>query len=138
LGLDPTLDLDGMLAHMNAMTGITAEPRAAAHLRRIGEYSGRVHGPLLMAHNVADGICPVEGTTEYANLMASVGTQDLLTRVYSGFPGHCNFTEEQMLALFAAMDGWLETGVAPTPDAFPEALGFVHGFEPGPWPQPRQ
>jgi hypothetical protein len=50
----------------------------------------------------------------------------------------CNFTEEQMLALFAAMDDRLETGIAPTPDAFPEALGFVHGFEPGPWPQPRQ
>jgi len=36
------------------------------------------------------------------------------------------------------MDGWLETGVAPGPEAFPEALGFVHGFEPGPWPQPPQ
>lgn len=136
--LDPALDLDAMLAQMNAMTGIKADPGALAFVRRIGEFSGRVHGPILMGHTVVDGICRVENTTEYANLMAAAGTQDLLTRVYSGFPGHCNFTEEQMLALFAAMDDWLETGVAPTPDAFPEALGFVHGFEPGPWPQPPQ
>jgi hypothetical protein len=138
LNLDETLDLDAMLAQMNAMTGIRAEPRAYAHMRRIGEYSGRVHGPILMAHNVVDGISPAEGTPEYANLMASVGTQHLLTRVYSGLPGHCNFTEDQMLALFEAMDGWLATGVAPGPEAFPEDLGFVHDFEPGPWPQPPQ
>jgi len=136
LDLDENLNLDEMLAQMNAMTGIKADPWALAYLRRTGEYSGRVHGPILMAHNMVDVIAPVEHTTEYANLMASVGKQDLLTRVYSGFPGHCNFTEEQMLALFAAMDGWLATGVAPTPDAFPEALDFVHGFEPSPWPQP--
>jgi len=138
LDLDPSLDLNGMLAQMNAMTGITAEPRARAHMLRIGDYSGRVHGPILMAHNTVDGIAPVEGTTEYANLMASVGTQHLLTRVYSGLPGHCNFTGDQMLALFEAMDGWLATGTAPEPEAFPEVLDFVHGFEPGPWPQPRQ
>jgi hypothetical protein len=138
LGLDPTLDLDGMLAQMNAKTGITADPVALAYMRRIGEFSGRVHGPILMAHTVIDGVTRVESTTEYANLMASAHTDHLLTRVYSGLPGHCNFTPEQMLALFEAMDGWLATGVAPGPDAFPEALDFVHGFEPGPWPQPPQ
>ena len=137
-GLDPTLDINGMLAEMNAMTDTAGDPWAMAYLRRYGEYSGRVHGPILMAHNIEDPITPVEGTTEYANLVASVGRQDLLTRVYSGLPGHCNFTEDQVLALFAAMDDWMETGVAPTPGAFPEALDFVHGFEPGPWPQPPQ
>ena len=138
LDLDPELDLDGMLDQMNAMTGIRAEPRAFAHLRRVGSYSGRVHGPILMAHNVADGITPVEGTTVYADLMASARTQHLLTRVYSGIAGHCNFTEDQVLALFEAMDGWLATGIAPGNEAFPRELGFVHGFEPGPWPQPLQ
>ncbi len=138
LSLDPTLDLDGMLAQMNAKTGITADPRALAYLRRTGEFSGRVHGPILMAHNVQDVIAPVEHTTEYANLMASVRTDHLLTRVYTDLPGHCMFTEDQMLALFAAMDGWLATGIAPGADAFPEELDFVHGFEPGPWPQPPQ
>lgn len=136
--LDPALDLDAMLAQMNAMTGIKADPWALAFMERIGEFSGRVQGPILMAHTVKDGVNPVEHTTEYAKLMASVGTEDLLTRVYSGLPGHCNFTEEQMLALFEAMDAWLATGDAPTPDAFPEALGFVHDFEPGSWPQPPQ
>jgi hypothetical protein len=138
LNLDPTLNLDAMLAQMNAMSGIRAEPWALAHLRRVGSYSGRVHGPILMAHNVADGITPVEGTTVYADLMASARRQHLLTRVYSGIPGHCNFTADQMLALFEAMDGWLATGAAPGPEAFPEALDFVHDFEPGPWPQPLQ
>jgi hypothetical protein len=39
-----------------------------------------------------------------------------------------------VLALFAALDGWLDTDVAPTPDAFPKALDFIHSFEPGPGP----
>ncbi|MCU0523090.1 MAG: hypothetical protein MUF84_20685 [Anaerolineae bacterium] len=138
-GLESTLDLDAMLAQMNAMTGIQAEPRALAYLSRVGEHSGRVHGPILMAHNALDAIAPVEHTTEYANLMASVGTQDLLTRVYVGsMPGHCNFTKEQVLAMFDAVDAWLETGNAPGPEAFPGELGFAQGFEPGPWPQPPQ
>ena len=110
-----------------------------AYLRRVGEHSGRVHGPILRVHNTPDAVAQVEHTTEYANLMAYVGAQDLLTCVYVGNPpGHCNFTEDQVLAMFEAMDAWLETGVAPEPSAFPTQLGFVHGFEPGPWHQPSQ
>jgi len=136
--LDSALDLDGMLAQMNAMAGTQADPRALAYLRRVGEHSGRVHGPILMAHNTLDAVAPVEHTTEYANLMASVGTQNLLTRVYiDSEPGHCVFTDDQVLAMFDAVDDWLDTGVAPGLDAFPEALGFApEGFEPDPWPQP--
>ena len=136
MSLDPSLDLDGMLAQMNAMTGFEADPWAEAYIRRYGEYRGRIHGPVLMAHNVEDPVTPVEGTTEYASLVNAAHREELLTRVYTDLPGHCNFTEEQVLALFAAMDNWLETGETPTPDAFPEALNFVHDFEPGPWPQP--
>ncbi len=136
LSLDPTLDIDGMLAQMNAMTGIKADPWALSYLKRYGEYSGRIHGPVLMAHNVEDPITPVEGTTEYASLVSAAKKQDLFTRVYSELPGHCNFTEDQVLTLITAMDDWLETGVAPTPGAFPATLDFAQGYEPGPWPQP--
>ena len=68
-----------MLAEMNAMTDTAGDPWAMAYLRRYGEYSGRVHGPILMAHNIEDPITPVEGVTNYANLVASAGKQELLT-----------------------------------------------------------
>ena len=72
---DPTMALDGMLTPMSTMTGIRAEPRALAHLRRVSSYSDRARGPILLAHNVADGITPVEDTAVCADLMASTRTQ---------------------------------------------------------------
>lgn len=135
-GLDPTMDIDGMLAHMNGMTDIEAAPKALAYLRRYGEFTGRIRVPVLMVHNTADPISLVEHTTVYKQTLMERGTDHLLKRVYSDLPGHCNLTHEQVLVAFSAMDGWLETGTVPADAAFPSDLDFVTDFEPGPWPQP--
>jgi pimeloyl-ACP methyl ester carboxylesterase len=134
--LDPTLDLEGMLAEMNMQTGYQADPWAQSYLDRYGEFRGQIHGPVLLAHNIEDPITPVEGTTEYADLVMAKGQDDLLLRVYSELPGHCNFTDNQVLTILTEMDNWLKTGEKPSQNAFPEILGFVHGYEPGQWPQP--
>jgi pimeloyl-ACP methyl ester carboxylesterase len=136
LGLDPGMDVDGMLAHMNGMTNIEAAPQALAYLRRYGEFSGRIRVPVLMVHNTDDPISLVQHTTVYADLLADRGTEDHLKRVYSNLPGHCNLTREQVHVVFDAMDGWLKTGTPPEDELFPETLNFVTDFEPGTWPQP--
>lgn len=138
LGLGMTdPEMDDLLGTMNAMTNIEASRSARQYLKRF-DPDGRIMDPVLMLHNIEDPLAIVPATQVYYESVAVQGREDLLMRVYTSRPGHCNVTPDQVLALFTAMDEWLETGVAPTPDAFPEALGFVHGFEPGPWPQPPQ
>jgi len=136
LGLDPAMDIDGMLASMNAQTGYRTDPWAQAYLNRVDEARGQIHSPVLMVHNIDDPVTPVEGTTHYARLVAGKGNQALLTRVYSELDGHCNFTEAQLLTFFDAMDAWLDTGVAPTAASFAGTPDLTVNFEPGPWPQP--
>ncbi|MBN1247249.1 MAG: hypothetical protein JXC32_06295, partial [Anaerolineae bacterium] len=136
LGLDPSLDIDGMLAQMNSMTNIEAAPQALAYLRRYGEFTGRIRVPVLMLHNIEDPISLVEHTTVYKQTLTERGTDHLLKRVYSDLPGHCNLTHDQVLVAFSAMDSWLDTGTAPDDAMFPASQHFVTDFEPGPWPQP--
>ena len=54
LDLDPTMDIDGMLAAMNAQTGYTTDPWAQSYLNRVGEARGQIQGPVLMVHNIED------------------------------------------------------------------------------------
>lgn len=138
LGLGMTdAEMNDLLATMNGMANIEASRSARQYLKRF-DPDGRIMDPVLMLHNIEDPLAIVPATQVYYENVAAQGREDLLMRVYTSRPGHCNVTPDQVLALVTAMDSWLETGVAPTADAFPEALGFVHGFEPGPWPQPPQ
>jgi dienelactone hydrolase len=130
-------DMDDLLAKMNAMANIEAKRSARQYLERF-DFSGLIKAPVLMLHNVEDPLAIVEGTTAYYETVAARGRDDLLLRVYTGRPGHCNVTPQQVLALFQAMDGWLDTGTAPSAGAFPADLEFVLNFEPGSWPQPPQ
>jgi pimeloyl-ACP methyl ester carboxylesterase len=136
LGLDASLDITGTLAHMNDMTGIEASSDAIRYLTEHGEFSGKIEVPVLMLHNVEDSISPAEHTTVYLETVTAAHKKRLLRRVYSDLPGHCNFTEEQILTMFDAMDSWLDSGKPPGDDAFPTTLSFNTVFEPGPWPQP--
>jgi hypothetical protein len=63
----------------------------------------------------------------------------MLVQVYTDGLGHCFFTPQQMVAVFVAMEGWLDTGTPPDPaDAalFPPSVGFLPTYQPPPWPQP--
>ena len=91
-----------------------------------------------MLHNIQDPLAPVELTSAYVETLAAVGKADLLVRAYTDRVGHCNFTPGQVGATVLAMEAWLETGTPPGAAFFPEALEFVDGYEPGPWPQPPQ
>jgi pimeloyl-ACP methyl ester carboxylesterase len=131
------VDVEALLAEMNA-TNIEANPRARAYLRRNADFNGRIHGPVVMLHNIVDSILPVEHTSAYMATVNQAGKEDMVVTAFTDLVGHCNFTVDQLLASIVAVEGWLDTGTPPDDGDFPEILDFVHGFEPGPWPQPPQ
>jgi hypothetical protein len=137
LSLGMTVDeMDGFLASMNAMANVEARRPARNYLERYADFSGLIQAPVLMLHNIEDPLALVQGTTAYYDTVAARGREDLLKRVYTDRPGHCNYTPEQVLAMFQAMEGWLDTGEAPSADDFPSELEFVLDYDPEPWPQP--
>jgi pimeloyl-ACP methyl ester carboxylesterase len=132
------VDVDDLLAAMNARTDIEARRSARSYLERYADYRGHIHGPVLLIHNIEDPLAPVELTSAYLETVAATGKADHLVRVFTDRVGHCNFTPEQVRATILAMDAWLDSGTPPGDAFFPTDLEFVHGYEPGPWPQPPQ
>jgi len=140
VGLDDAA-VDGLLAAMNSQT-YTPDPAARAFLENNYDYTGALDKPVLTLHTTVDGLVPVESESAYAETVNAAGASDWLVQTYTDtYPpgtssGHCTFTPEQLGASVEAMLGWIFTGTAPGPDAFPEAIGFVPDFEPDSWPQP--
>ena len=138
------VNADAILAQMNARRNISAAPAQRDFLRRYADYSGKIKGPVLTLHTIVDEVVPVSNESAYAETVAAAGKQDLLFQTYTngGFDFtrnvfHCNFTPNQVFASIFAMDNWVRTGVRPTAAAFPAVLGFVPGFVPPPFPQPK-
>jgi hypothetical protein len=140
LGLDDAT-IDGLLASMNAQT-YTPDPTARAYLEANYEYTGALTKPVLTLHTTVDGLVLVEHESAYAETVNAAGAEAWLVQTYTNtYPpgtssGHCTFTPEQLGAAVNGMLTWLTTATAPGPELFPEAVGFVPGFEPGGWPQP--
>ncbi|MFQ5517041.1 MAG: hypothetical protein ACE5E8_05655 [Acidimicrobiia bacterium] len=140
IGLDDTA-IDSMLATMNDAKVVTSRG-ARKYLRRFANYTGRPSAPVLTVHTTVDGLVPSTHETVYAADVAAAGFGDRLVQVFTDtYPdgtssGHCTFTPEQLGAVVLAMQTWIATGIPPDGAFFPEALGFVPGFDPGPWPFP--
>jgi pimeloyl-ACP methyl ester carboxylesterase len=133
------VDAEALLAEMNARTNIEARRSARQYMEHYADLNGDIKKPVLSMHAMADSLCPVAGESVYRKTVAAAGREDMLVQVYTNGAGHCAFTPEQMLAAFAAMDHWLDTGAPPDPaDAtlFPTSAGFLPAFEPPPWPHP--
>ena len=127
------VDADSLLAAMNARANITADRNARNYLEHYADFTGRITRPVLTLHNKYDSVTPVEMESAYREKVVSAGYADNLIQVYTDGLGHCTFTPQQLLAVVAGMESWLETGVAPEKVSFPENIGFDNGFEPLPW-----
>ena len=127
------VDADSLLAAMNARANITADRNARNYLKNYSDLTGRITRPVLTLHTKYDSVTPVEMVSAYRQEVVSAGYAHNLAQVYTNGLGHCTFTPEQLLAVVAGMESWLETGVAPDEAYFPESIGFDNDFEPLPW-----
>lgn len=127
------VDADPLLAAMNARANITADRNARNYVMQYADFTGRITQPVLTLHTKYDSVAPVEMESAYREQVVSAGYADNLVQVYTNGLGHCTFTPQQLLAVVAGMESWLETGVAPDEAYFPETIGFDNDFEPLPW-----
>ncbi len=130
------IDAGALLAEMNARTDIRARRSARKYLERYADPSGKIERPVLSVHTKTDSVCPVANESAYRELVAGAGKTDMLVQVYTEGEGHCFFSPPQVLAAFAAMEHWLNTGTPPDASFFPVSAGFDPHYQPPPWPYP--
>jgi hypothetical protein len=130
------VDADALLAQMNAHAIYPAATAPRNYAEHWASFDGNTTKPILTMHAIYDGLATVDNEAVYAAINHAAGKDALLRQVFTNGVGHCTFTPGQYLSAIAAMDSWLDTGIRPGADAFPTSQGFVHDFQPPPWPQP--
>jgi len=130
------VDANALLAAMNARRNLAAPPSARRYLENYADYTGNITKPLLTIHTTVDGLVLPANESAYRATVGAAGRENNLVQVFTNAVGHCRFSPEQLLLAVEAMESWLDTGMRPGPESFPEAFGFVPDFVPPSWPQP--
>jgi pimeloyl-ACP methyl ester carboxylesterase len=128
------VNADELLTAMNGRANIAARRSARNHAEHWNALTGRLIRPVLTMHSIFDGLAPVYNESAYAAAVAEAGSSDRLVQAYVTDVGHCSFSAPQYLSAIAAMESWLNTGVAPDATALPASLHFNVGHVPPPWP----
>ena len=130
------VDAEPLLKAMNARRNIKAPPASRNYVEHFAEFSGLIKHPLLTVHAGMDQLYPVAHEAAYKKTIAAAGRENLLLQAYTSGVGFCGVNPTQQFAAIQAIEGWVKTGIRPSPSAFPAALGFVPDFKPPDWPQP--
>lgn len=131
------VDVESLLRQMNlAGTSLYPEWKARRYVEQNYEPTGWLRRPVLTLKSPNDINSPANEWVLRATVR-SLWRGPYLAFAWTNNPfGHCNFTQEQLLASVQAMERWIRTGSRPTEADFPASSGFLHGYEPPPWPQP--
>jgi pimeloyl-ACP methyl ester carboxylesterase len=84
---------------------VRADLSATGYLIRNIVYSGRIRVPVLTLHTTADGLVVSPHERAYRDAVRRAGNARLLQQLYVERPGHCTFTDNEMLT---ALDVLLE------------------------------
>jgi hypothetical protein len=104
------LDLDADLATLTRDANIHADPLATVHLAQTSMVSGRLRGPELDIHTIADQLVSVEQENWYAQKVAQAGQGSLLRQAYVQATGHCTFEPTETVAALQALEKRVQTG----------------------------
>jgi len=105
-GLNLGADLDALTANAH----YTPEPGSLASTAASSTNTGRLAVPLLDIHTTADQLVPVEQESAYAQKVRAAGRSALLRQAYVAAPGHCNFTNAEVVAALDTIDRRATTG----------------------------
>jgi pimeloyl-ACP methyl ester carboxylesterase len=116
-------DIDDALgisdAELNAgVRRLDADPAArdaAAHPDAVPT-TGRIADPLLTLHNTGDLFVPISNEISYLEKAKESGTDDLLVQRAIRAPGHCQFSDDELLTAWDDLRDWVEEGDKPAGD----------------------
>jgi hypothetical protein len=128
---------------------VTADAGARAAFEKLGDTTGDITVPTLTMHTEYDPLVLVQNESVLANRARAKSRSGNLVQLFiappatysesTGAPygaGHCNFSNEQRVALVSTLDNWVRKSVYPVQVGLTSAFG--KGFDPsyisGSWP----
>ncbi|MCK9517507.1 MAG: alpha/beta hydrolase [Dehalococcoidia bacterium] len=84
--------------------------------------TGRIEDPLLTLHNTGDLFVPITHEVSYLEKVTAEGNADLLVQRAIRAPGHCQFSDEELLTAWSDLQAWVEDGERPRGDDFSDSL----------------
>jgi hypothetical protein len=122
------LDINADLAALNAANRISANPAALAFVTQYVTPAGSISIPVLTLHTTTDGLVPAAHENAYSAAVDAQGNGALLQEVFVQRPGHCNFTDAEVIAAFLTLDARINGGTWPaTTAAAMNALAATYG-----------
>src|SRR5829696_525481 len=110
--LGPTSEVDEDEFNRAAIVLRTNDDRLQAYVAD-NEATGRLRVPLLTMHTTGDGQVPIEEARILQRRVDGAGQRDLLVQRVLRDPGHCGFTNTELVASFEALVGWVEQDTKP-------------------------
>src|SRR5581483_7161253 len=104
------LSLGGDVTDLTQHSTITADPAAVRSLRETSVPTGRLAGPELDLHTIADQLVPVQQENFYRARVQAAGSASLLRQAYVASVGHCNFSSAELVAGVQAIGTRIATG----------------------------
>jgi hypothetical protein len=137
------------LGALSAAPRVTPDAAARTAFEKLGDTTGALHVPTLTMHTEADPLVLVANETIFADRVHARNDDGDLVQLYvkapatysetTGAPygaGHCNFSDQQRVALINTLDSWVRGGVYPVPVGVAAKFGpgLDPTYTPGPWP----
>ena len=96
----------------------SADPRAVARLAYDADLSGLIVLPVLTLHALHDPTVSFDAEAAYAATVAAAGRSRLLVQAATDEDQHSKLADGGYLTVLRALEGWIDSGVAPDPTAF--------------------
>lgn len=78
--------------------------------------SGRLTAPLITLHATGDLFVPISHEIRYREKAEAAGAAHLLVQRTMEAPGHCTFTDDEVITAWQDLVSWVETGSRPVED----------------------
>ncbi|MFO6420716.1 hypothetical protein ACLBKS_10980 [Hylemonella sp. W303a] len=103
-----------------AVLRYSADPAAVARFGEDVDLTGRIAIPVLTVHGIDDPTAFVELESAFRQTMERAGNGARLVQVFSDHNTHSYLSDPTYVALFDALNLWVERGVKPTPASVAE------------------
>jgi pimeloyl-ACP methyl ester carboxylesterase len=115
--IDPGLGLTDEELNENILRiAFDPEAREESHFNEFEPMSGEIEVPLLALHTTGDLFVPFSLQQSYRRTVEAAGNGDLLVQRAIRRPGHCNFSEAEIVRAFDDLVRWVEEGLRPAGD----------------------
>ncbi len=89
---------------------IAGDPQVRNADPNLSDLAGAVPIPLLMIHTTGDGWVPISGAQAFRRLAEATGNGDLLVQRAIRAPGHCDFSDQELITAVEDVVDWAENG----------------------------